>query len=192
MLILVRHGQTEVNASGRLQGRADAALTEVGRQQAQAIAGVLTGAARVVTSPLRRARETADALGCPVTVDDRWIELDYGDLDGRPLSDVPADVWARWRSDVAWTPPGGESLVHLGERVRDACAELAQEAAAHDVVVVSHVSPIKAAVAWALGVGDEITWRMFLGVASITRIGVRNGVPSLLSFNEGSHLTQVG
>jgi broad specificity phosphatase PhoE len=56
------------------------------------------------------------------------------------------------------------------------------------VVVVTHVSPIKAAVAWALGVGDEVAWRMWVGPASITRIGVAGGVPSLRSFNEIGHL----
>ncbi|HEX2849158.1 MAG TPA: histidine phosphatase family protein [Acidimicrobiales bacterium] len=192
MLILVRHGQTAVNAGGRLQGRADAALTDLGRTQAESIAAAVTGAARVVTSPLRRARETADAFGLPVTVDERWVELDYGDLDGLPLAEVPAGVWSHWRSDVTWAPPGGESLVALGARVRAACEELADEAGRHDVVVVSHVSPIKAAVAWALGVGDEVSWRMFLGVASITRIALRDRGPSLVSFNEGSHLTPSG
>ncbi len=192
MLILVRHGQTEVNAGGRLQGRADAALTPLGRQQAQAVAAAVTGGARVVSSPLRRARETADAFGLPVTVDDRWVELDYGDLDGRPLAEVPPEVWDRWRSDVHWAPPGGESIAALGARVRAACDDLAEEAAARDVIVVSHVSPIKAAVAWALGVGDEVSWRMFLGVASITRVALRGGGASLVSFNEGAHLTTVG
>jgi broad specificity phosphatase PhoE len=57
-----------------------------------------------------------------------------------------------------------------------------------DVVVVTHVSPIKAAVAWALGVGDEVAWRMWVGPASITRIGVADAVPSLRSFNEIGHL----
>jgi broad specificity phosphatase PhoE len=54
--------------------------------------------------------------------------------------------------------------------------------------VVSHVSPIKAAVAWALGVGDEITWRMWVAPASITRIGCSGPAPSLRSFNELAHL----
>ena len=52
------------------------------------------------------------------------------------------------------------------------------------MVVVSHVSPIKAAIAWALGVGDEVAWRLFVQVASVARIGVGPGGPSLHSFNE--------
>jgi broad specificity phosphatase PhoE len=140
-------------------------------------------ARRVVCSPLRRARETAAALGLPVTVDERWVELDYGELDGRPITDVPADLWTRWRADVDFAPPGGESLAALGVRVRAACEELAAEAAEADVVVVSHVSPIKAAVAWALGVGDELSWRLHVAPASVTRIAVRDGRGVLTAFN---------
>jgi broad specificity phosphatase PhoE len=130
----------------------------------------------------------ASGVKVEVEVDERWIELDYGVLDGLPLADVPPDTWTHWRSDVSWAPEGGESLAALGERVRRACADLAAEAADADVVVVSHVSPIKAAVAWALGVGDEVAWRMWVAPASITRIGITAGHPSLRSFNEVSHL----
>jgi broad specificity phosphatase PhoE len=144
-----------------------------------------------VSSPLARCRATADvvagALGVGVEVDERWIELDYGELDGVAMVDVPAATWAAWRADVEWCPPRGESLVALGRRVRAACDELAA-VPDHDVVVVTHVSPLKAAVAWALGVGDEVTWRMYVAPASISTVAVRGGVPSLHSFNEVTHL----
>lgn len=188
MLILLRHGQTATNAEGRLLGRADPELTELGLAQARAAATALGGVDRVVTSPLRRARLTAECLGAPIEVDDRWIELDYGDYDGLPFQEVPSDVWSRWRDDADFVPPGGESLAAVGKRVRAACADLAEDAAEKNVVVVSHVSPIKAAVAWALGVGDETAWRMFLDVAAVTRIAVGPRGPSLRSFNERSHL----
>jgi broad specificity phosphatase PhoE len=186
MLILLRHGQTDANASRLLLGRADPPLNQVGRGQAQALAEVegVAGARRVVTSPLLRTAQTAARLGPPVTVDDRWVEIDYGRYDGMPLVDVPADMWRRWRADPAWAPEGGESLAAVGTRVRAACEDLREEAAGADVVVVSHVSPIKAAVAWALGVGDEAVWRMFLDVASVCRIGIGPEGPSLCSFNE--------
>ena len=183
MLILVRHGRTAANAGGLLLGRADPPLDEHGREQAAALASAVADATRVVSSPLGRARETAAALGLPVEVDERWVELDYGELDGRPITDVPADLWRRWRADAAFAPPGGESLAALGRRVRAAGDELAAEAAEVDVVVVSHVSPIKAAVARALGVGDELSWRLHVTPASVTRIAVRDGGGVLTSFN---------
>ncbi|HEX2040977.1 MAG TPA: histidine phosphatase family protein [Acidimicrobiales bacterium] len=188
MLVLVRHGQTQVNAEGRLQGRLDVPLSELGRRQAASLASAVGDAARVVSSPLRRARETAEVFGLPVEVDERWVEMDYGDYDGRPLAEVPADLWEQWRADARYRPPGGESLAEVGERVRAACTELVGEAAERDVVVVSHVSPIKAAVAWALGARDESAWRMFLEVASVCRVGVGPHGPVLRSFNECSHL----
>jgi alpha-ribazole phosphatase len=186
MLILLRHGQTDANAARLLLGRADPPLNELGRGQAQALAAVerVAGARRVVTSPLLRTAQTAALLGPPVVVDDRWIEIDYGRYDGTPLVDVPAELWTCWRADPAWAPEGGESLAAVGRRVRGACDELMAEAASADIVVVSHVSPIKAAVAWALGAADESVWHMFLDVASVCRIGIGSEGPSLRSFNE--------
>lgn len=189
MLIVVRHGRTAANASGLLLGRRlDPGLDDLGRRQAAAVADVLREAAVVVSSPLRRARETAEALGRPVTIDERWAEVDYGVLDGTPLAEVGPEVWARWRADVDHAPDGGESLRALGARVRPACDDLLAEAADQDVVVVSHVSPVKAAVAWALGVGDDVAWRMWCAPASITRIGVGPRGPSLHGYNDVSHL----
>jgi broad specificity phosphatase PhoE len=101
---------------------------------------------------------------------------------------VPDEFWVTWRADPAQRPPGGESLVDLGVRVRQACSELSERARAEDLVVVTHVSPIKAAVAWALEVGDDVAWRMFVAVASITRVGVTERGPVLRSFNETHHL----
>ena len=107
MLVVCRHGRTASNAGGLLLGRADPPLDDVGRAQAAALPPVVGEVARVVSSPLLRARETAAALGRPVEIDDRWIELDDGELDGRPLADVPAELWAGWRADPGFVPPGG-------------------------------------------------------------------------------------
>jgi broad specificity phosphatase PhoE len=191
VLILVRHGQTAANAAGLLLGRADLALTDLGRRQAKALAAALPVPAKVVSSPLRRTVETAEAFGLPVEIDDRWIEIDYGDFDGLPLTEVAAEVWAEWRSDPTFAPPNGESFEQLDRRVRDACEARVVEATRDDVVVVSHVSPIKAAVAWALDVPGAIAWRMHLDVASITRVAVGGPTPSLRTFNDTAHLPPV-
>lgn len=184
MLLLVRHGRTDANAQGLLLGRANPPLSDEGRLQASALATVIPPGARVIASPLLRTLETAEAFGLPVELDERWIELDYGELDGMPLRDVPPDLWREWRADPTFAPRGGESLAELGVRVREACAELVDEARERDVVVVSHVSPIKAGIAWALGAGDELSWKLHVSVASIARIGVDQWGPSLRSFNE--------
>jgi broad specificity phosphatase PhoE len=193
VLILVRHGQTAANASGLLLGRLDVELDERGREQAARLAAVVgRPGVRVVSSPLRRARDTAAAIaasaGTTVEVDERWVEIDYGSHDGTPLSEVPAQLWACWREDPDFAPEGGESLAAVGRRVAAACEALAPGAAAGDVVVVSHVSPIKAAVVWALGTATPTVWRMFVAVASVTRIAIGDRGPVLHSFNETAHL----
>lgn len=187
MLILLRHGRTAANARGLLQGRVDLDLDDLGRRQAVAAAEWIGDVDRVISSPLQRARQTAEALGRRVEIDERFIELDYGEWEERPVRDVPADVWADWRADLDFRPPGGETLNELGARVRVALEEVAASAAGQTVVVVSHVSPIKAGVAWALGVDDTTTWRTTLGQAAICRIGLDGG-PRLLEFNTTAHL----
>ncbi len=194
MITFLRHGQTAINAGGRLQGRLDAPLSEIGLAQARALGDVLADerVTRVVTSPLARARDTAQIVAArhhlSVEIDERLIELDYGDWDGLALRDVPADAWAAWRADPEFAPPNGESLVAVTQRVAGFIAAVLDEQAA--VVAVSHVSPIKAAVCCALGIDERATWRMQLGLASMTRVGVRpDGAPYLLSYNETAHLT---
>ena len=193
-IILVRHGQTEPNRAGQLLGRLDAPLTELGVRQAEAAAGAVMrkyDVDLVVSSPLGRAMDTATMFGCSVQVDERWIEVDYGEYDGLPFKEVPDELWREWRADPAWCPPGGESLASVGRRVRAACDDLSADAIDADVVVVSHVSPIKAALAWALEVGDEVSWRMHLDVAAVCEIGCGTRGPSLRLFNQTAHLADL-
>ncbi|MFV0257045.1 MAG: histidine phosphatase family protein [Acidimicrobiales bacterium] len=187
-LYVVRHGRTEANATGKLLGRADPGLDEVGRRQAAALATVLPSTARVVSSPLRRCVQTAEAFGRSVETDPRLVELDYGELDLISLSDVPAEVWQQWRDDVGFRPPGGETLLELAERVGACLGDLAPDAVDGDVVAVTHVSPVKAAMAWALGVDMSVSWRSFVATASITTIGVTDRGLSLQGFNAVHHL----
>lgn len=192
MIFFVRHGQTAGNRDGRLQGRVDTQLTDLGREQARRLAEGLRAVrvARVVTSPLRRATETAAAIGTvhglDVDVDGRLVELHYGDWDQRRFREIGAQEWGAWRADPKFAPPGGESLVDVTARVADFCTDVISD---EIVVAVSHVSPIKAAMCLALGVDERVSWRMHLDLASITRVGRRNdGALYLASFNETAHL----
>jgi probable phosphoglycerate mutase len=192
VIAFVRHGQTAINRDGRLQGRIDAPLSDLGMEHARALGRAFAAekVTRVLSSPLQRARATAAEIatvaGCEVEVDDRLVELDYGDWDGMAMGDIPATDWERWRADPAFTPPGGESLVAVTTRVASFCDEFVP---APGVVAVSHVSPIKAGVCLALGVDELVTWRMQLSLASISRVDARaDGGAYLLSFNETSHL----
>ncbi|MFM8847680.1 MAG: histidine phosphatase family protein [Actinomycetota bacterium] len=192
---LVRHGRTAFNASGRIQGRVDNPLDDLGRRQAAAVAEALSsevrGGALVIHSPLVRAAETARAIagrgGVAKMVDPDWIELDYGDFDGLHQSQVDARTWAAWRADAGFRPPNGESLLDVEHRVRSAIDRI-RGLGVRSVIVVSHVSPIKAAVTLALGVEAGIAWRTRLDPASVCRIELSKGGAALLGFNDTSHL----
>ena len=195
MLILLRHGQTTANAQSLLQGRIDLDLDVVGQQQATLCGQFVRQHfphARIVSSPLVRAQQTALAISPHVEIDERFIELDYGSWDGVAMSAIDPAQWAGWRSDPHFRPPNGESLVELDERVRPALEELREEAMEKHIVIVSHVSPIKSAVTWALGTGPESTWRMHLDRASMCRVAVTARGATLASFNETGHLLPVG
>lgn len=183
-MILVRHGRTAANAQGLLQGRTDLSLDGVGHEQARVVAAAIGAVDEVISSSLRRARETAAYFDAPSSIDDRWIELDFGEYDGYSLAAVPAEVWNGWRSDADFTPVGGESMRTLDVRVRAACTDVIERARSTNVVVVSHVSPIKAAVAWAFGGDITMSWRIHLDQAAVCRIGSGAGKPVLRSFNE--------
>ena len=91
MLILVRHGRTALNAAGKLQGRIDEPLDEVGEAQAVAVAAFVGPVDELISSPLLRAQQTARAFDVPFEVDERWIELSYGIYEGVPHADVPSE-----------------------------------------------------------------------------------------------------
>jgi len=195
VLIIVRHGRTAANAAGELLGRRDPPLDEVGRRQAARIAETLPAAARIISSPLLRCMETAREIqatcesGIGIEIDERFVEIDYGTLEGRPVGQIPVDTWAHWQSDPAWSPGGAESLADVSSRVAAALDGILETVdPGGPIVIVTHVSPIKAAIGWALGMGPEIAWRCHVAQASIHRIDITGGRPQLLEFNRESHL----
>lgn len=145
-ITLVRHGQTASSARHAYSGRSDIPLTQTGREQAAAAARRLSGAVidAVISSPLIRARDTAqaiaDATGAPLHVDDRLTEIDYGPFEGLDRDEARAAVGAAfeaWRADPFGAPvPGMEPLVDALTRAREATADAL---ARHDhPVVVGH------------------------------------------------------
>ena len=192
LLTLVRHGQTAANAQNLLQGHVNHPLDDVGRAQVSLLSSAVKKIApvsRVISSPLLRAQQTAQAIAkglsqhIEVETDPRWIELNYGDFDGQPVSSVSPEQWATWRTDEHFRPPQGETLAELSVRVHDAIEALLADSVSSHIVVVSHVSPIKAAVAWALGVGVEVSWRTALDRASMTTVRLDAKHPALKTFN---------
>lgn len=183
MLSIVRHARTEANAGGRLQGSLDLPLDEVGLVQAAALPSLVGGIDRLICSPLLRARQTASVFGIEPDIDDRWREVNYGPFEGHRIAELPQEMWLRWVSDIDYAPDGAETLRAMAERVAAALDDLAEEAQDSHVVVVTHATPVKAAMAWALGVDVTIASRSWVDQASVTRVNVRGGRPSLAAFN---------
>jgi alpha-ribazole phosphatase len=188
VLYLVRHGRTNANKEGRLQGRLDPELDEMGHRQARAIATVVGQVDEVISSSLVRAQQTAAYFDREVQIDDRWIELAYGEYEGHPANEVPPEVWQSWRTNSEFRTKGGESFGSLDARVREACEGLRERMHDVDIVVVSHVSPIKSAIAWTLGVTMDIMFHCHLSQASVSRVDVGRFGPVLHTFNEQPRL----
>jgi probable phosphoglycerate mutase len=183
MLYVVRHGRTEINAAGKLLGRSDPGLDETGRRQAEELANRIGEVDLVISSPLKRTMETASYISDTVETDSRWLELDYGELEGKSMESIDAEVWERWRSDNNWAPGGGESLSALSVRVTEACGEVAEISKDKEVVVVTHVSPIKAALAWVLGLDAGVSWKCHVSPGSSMAIKIGEYGPVLHNFN---------
>jgi broad specificity phosphatase PhoE len=191
VIALVRHGQSTTNAEGLLVGRSDPHLTALGERQARALAPWLNDVAEVWVSPLARARETASLAmpGRPVLVKDSFIELDYGTFEGQSAKTMAGESWRalEYAHDARFGD--GESLAAVDERVRGELEFLFEDessllhSSSEHLAIVSHVSPIKSAVAWALGVPGSIAWRMRLENGSLTMIGARGHTPQLIRFN---------
>ncbi len=151
--------------------------------QAAALVAALPRVDRVISSPSLRACQTAAVLGVELELDERWLEMDYGEFDGVVITDLPRDLFRNWMTDPEFAAPGGESLRMLATRVHAACEELLEAARDQEIVVVTHATPIKVAMAWALGVDVGIVWRSHVDQASITSVMVRDRGPVLASFN---------
>ena len=186
-LILVRHGETTLNAERRYQGRVDPPLSERGTKQAESLRHVLARAVaeptpnaraqdsswQVHVSPALRCRQTARvALAQSVAhIDQRLAELDFGAFDGRTYEEnleAHGDGFRAWTRDPDGVrPPGGETLAELRMRV-DAWLELLP--LHYNVVAFTHAGPIRAALAHLLGLPFADTWEVEVGLGEALSI----------------------
>jgi ribonuclease H / adenosylcobalamin/alpha-ribazole phosphatase len=203
--ILLRHGQTALSVDGRYSGRGDVALTALGEQQANAAAhrvaglhGVIDGdaIAPVISSPLTRTRQTAQAVvdvaGSEVTYADGLLETDFGDWEGLTFleaSERYTDLHRRWLGNPMIEPPNGESLESVFERVRTLRDELLQNYGGQTVVLVSHVTPIKAMLRLGFDAGASLFYRLHLDLCSVSIVEFYpDGNASVRLVNDTSHL----
>lgn len=174
-IFLLRHGETEWNRERRIMGRRPVPLSERGRTQLLSLAPHLVplGIERIFTSPLPRARTTAELIaerigGIPVLVDDGLTEVHYGAWEGRTFRELvhEPEFHAYWKEPVATPcPGGGESLLDVQERLFAAMARVVEAAAGRPAIVVSHGDPLRLILCGCLRID----------VAELRRIRLDNG-----------------
>ncbi|MEV7966259.1 bifunctional RNase H/acid phosphatase [Sphaerisporangium sp. NPDC088356] len=199
-LLLLRHGETAFSVERRFSGTGDPELTPKGIAQAEAAAARLSRKPYeidvIVTSPLRRARQTGEAVasltGLKTAVDDGLREVDFGEWEGHTFTEIqrrwPEEL-ADWLADPSVAPPGGESFEQAALRVEEARGRLLLEYRGKTVLVVSHVTPIKLFLRFALLAPPAALYRMHLDVASLSSVDYFPDGPELVtSLNDTAHL----
>lgn len=198
-LLLVRHGESEWNAAGRLQGQADPPLSNLGRHQAARAAARLVDEPidAIVSSDLVRASSTAralaEAVGLPVTERTDLREVNLGSWTGAAREEIERDdpeAWRRWRVEGVEGWDGGERYAEAIGRVAGAVKSIAEEWAGRTVVAVSHGGCIRLATCHLLGLpAAELGRIMSIGNASITEFLVESdGGGRIVRLNDMAHL----
>lgn len=197
-IVAIRHGETDWNVEGRLQGQVDVALNPVGRRQAARLAGALRdeGLCAVVTSDLARAADTARALAEPLALpwhtDAGLRERGFGVLEGRTYEEIdrhwPAEA-LRWRlRDPDFAPTGGESLRDFYARCVAAAERIAAAHAGATIALVAHGGVLDCLyrAAARIELGAARSWQ--LGNASINRLLYTPQGLALIGWNDSAHL----
>ena len=201
-VVLLRHGDTRLSPERRFSGvgSADPPLSAAGADQARRAAGsaLLRGRAftEVLTSPMSRCQQTArivaEALGISVVVDRDLREMDFGLWEEMTFDEVqdryPVDL-ERWKQS-AMSPPTGssETLAAVVDRMGTVAAGFASRYAGASVLAVTHITPVKALVAHALGAPPTALFHMELSSACFSRISYTGGDASVRLLNDTSHL----
>ncbi|AKK03601.1 bifunctional RNase H/acid phosphatase [Corynebacterium epidermidicanis] len=198
-LILLRHGETAMSVAKQYSGSSDPELSENGRAQAEATATRLAshgGIDLIVASPARRAQQTAqavaDKIGLPVETIEDLRELDFGDWEGKTFGQVQQqdpEFYREWLADTKLAVPGGESVQQVMRRTKKVVDALEKQHRGKNILVVSHVTPIKSILKLALGAPPGVVHRLQLNLASVSIAEFYADGPTLVRlFNDTAHL----
>ena len=199
-VLLIRHGETAWNREEVFRGRADVALSERGREQARLVAEAVQERPieAVYSSPLSRARDTAqplaEALGLGIVVDERLVDMSFGEWEGRPRAEVEKKAPERYelwlKAPERFRAPAGESLAEVAARAWPAVDELAER---HRVcAVVSHRVVCKVLLCEALGSGAAGFWRVRVDTGSVSVLRREGGEWVVTAVNDTHHLRALG
>jgi alpha-ribazole phosphatase len=197
-LFLVRHGETDWNLGRRYQGQSDVPLNDRGLRQAEATARHLAEKeiSLIVSSDLRRARQTAEAIALrcklPVQEDQRLREMSFGAWEGMTHDEIqarwPGEREAWFADPVRIAPPGGETLAQVSDRVRSALDEIVKRSAGGTAVLVAHGGVLRTLICLAVGLDPQVQWRFRIHEASISEVQVYDGTGALVTLNHTHHL----
>lgn len=189
-ILVARHPETEANINGRFVGRGASPYTHEGRRQARRMPRKLAAFEPDVvwSSPLARAltvaRRASSLAGAPLRIDDRLLELDFGDAEGMTFEEIAeAGMSFNYRAPHQPVAPGGESREDIERRVADALAEIVAAGGRH--VVVAHGGVVRALLADALGLGTEAIWAFHVHNAQLAVVHVVEGDGSLEEYVQG-------
>jgi len=186
---LVRHGETAWTISGRYTGRTDIPLTEQGERDARSLSARLRGVTftRVLSSPLQRARRTADlaGFGSSLVPDADLQEWDYGAYEGRRTVDIEGERpgWRLFEDGC----PGGETLDAVGARADQVIARA--RASAGDVLLCAHRDILRVVAARWLGASARAGRHLYLATASVSILGYHHDLdePVIHLWNDTRH-----
>ena len=201
-LILLRHGLTQWNREGRYQGCVDTRLCPDGVAQAQAAARALASRplAAIYSSPLWRARETAEAIATPHRLAVRTVpgfgELCLGLWEGLTVEEVKAqfpDLYREWReTPEKVTMPNGESLRAVRERVLDGLKSLRADHEGEVVCLVAHAATVRVLILEALGLPLGRLWAVQCSPGGLSELEFGSGPATLHRMNVVGHLDATG
>jgi broad specificity phosphatase PhoE len=198
---LIRHGTTEWNQEEIFRGRADCPLNDTGRAEARAVAAYLKGVEieKIYTSPLSRAAETAETIaatrGLRIVPDPAFIDLDFGEWQGRPLKEVRekyAELYRTWRvRPQEVTFPGGENLGRVRARSWEGLLRVVRETQDKTALIVSHRVITKVLLCAALGLDDSHFWQIRQDTTAINRLEFARGRFVVSLINDTCHLKTI-
>lgn len=196
-LLLVRHGKTEWNETGRYQGRSDIDLSAAGIREAEALRQRLAGERidAIYCSNMKRAVETAQVIVSGRNIEpvacEELREMDFGVYEGLTFEEImqryPGTNWWTAR-DAEARLPQGESISQLADRVDRFAARLREHTDTETVLVVAHGGALRALICLLLGIGLEHWWQIGMDSASLTVIGIYPERVVIHSLNDVCHL----
>jgi len=186
-LWLIRHGETEWSLNRKHTSRTDVGLTEHGRQRAEELRDYLAGTkfAAVLTSPMKRARETCAiaGFGDVAKVDEGLMEWDYGVHEGRTTEEIRAEVpgWSVWKDEIA----GGEAIETVGVRADGVIARALAAGSGGRVALFAHAHILRVLAARWVGLNARDGRLFVLGTGSVSVLGWERETRVIEAWNRG-------